>query len=97
MSASCCQSRATLPRRIFGAAQWVLPGTLLALLPKCPMCLAAYVMLWTGIGLSMSTAGIIRTSILVLCVSTLSLFVMRRAVRFVFSAGRSAMFTPKID
>ena len=46
------------------------------------MCVAAYVMLWTGVGLSMSAAGIIRTSILVFCVSTLSLLVAHRVIRF---------------
>jgi hypothetical protein len=31
-------------------------GTLLILLPKCPVCILAYLTLWTGAGVAMSVA-----------------------------------------
>ena len=44
-------------REIFA---WVLPSAILVLVPKCPACLAAHVTLWTGLGLSLSTATYLR-------------------------------------
>lgn len=54
-----------------GVLRWLIPSTILALLPKCPACVAAYVALWTGIGLSVSTASYVRSALLVLCVASL--------------------------
>jgi hypothetical protein len=40
----------------------------LALLPKCPMCMAAYLAMLTGLGVSVTIAAIIKTSLATLCV-----------------------------
>ena len=60
---------------------WLLPSALLAILPKCPMCFAVYIAMATGLGLSLSTATALRTSLIVLCLITLSLLTIRLAVR----------------
>ena len=58
----------------------VLPCLLLAFLPKCPACLAGYVALWTGVGLSLSAASGLRHALIVVCAGML-LFVLGRQLR----------------
>jgi hypothetical protein len=71
-----------LTRRTRGAAAWALPSVALALVPKCPMCIAAYLALGGGLGISLGTAAHLRTALLWLCWSALALLTMRMAVRF---------------
>lgn len=52
-------------RRMWLGVEWLFPTTLLVLMPKCPMCVAAYVALFTGVGISLPTATWIRTILLV--------------------------------
>jgi len=91
MNSSCCcqrkprtghearQQKSWL-RRVRGVAGWILPSTLLALMPKCPICLAAYVALCTGFTMSGSSAHILMRTLTVLCIGTLALCVVRRVV-----------------
>jgi hypothetical protein len=72
-----------LVRRGLHIVNWLAPGAILALLPKCPMCLAAYVMAVTGIGISMPTATILRTFLMTMCLVSLAYLAtkpMRRAI-----------------
>jgi len=55
----------------------IVPSALLALLPKCPLCLAAYVALGTGFTMSYGSAQILRRTLTVLCVGTLRPFNLR--------------------
>ncbi|MES2791829.1 MAG: hypothetical protein V4719_19570 [Planctomycetota bacterium] len=68
-----CSQRNTagVVRRGFGVATGLLPICLLAVVPKCPACLAMYVALGTGISLSMQTASQLRIGMIVLGVVSL--------------------------
>ena len=61
-------------------AAWAVPSAILVLVPKCPACLAAHVLLWTGFGLSFSTATYLRWVLLFLGVASL-LFLMGRRLQ----------------
>jgi hypothetical protein len=64
--------------------KWAVPATVLALLPKCPACVAAYVLLATGVGLSISTAAVFRGAVIVVCSGALLWF----AGRLIFGRRR---------
>jgi len=81
MSACCAAADRTTPtwaRRVREICAWVLPSAILVLVPKCPVCLAAHVTLWSGLGLSLATATYLRWALLFLGgASLLFLFVER--------------------
>jgi hypothetical protein len=58
----------------------IASGIALALLPKCPMCVAAYLMMATGISISVATAVSLRAFLVLVCVSSLVLL-GRRYIR----------------
>lgn len=92
--ACCCrnggdeeQQRSPLPRaagasrwlrRGVELAGWLVPGTLLAFFPKCPLCVAGYVALATGLGISLAAATYLRWGLLALCVGSLAYMAARR-------------------
>jgi len=80
---TCCQKpgQAGWRGRIRKVAGWLLPGTVLALMPKCPMCLAAYVALGTGITMSYASAHILMRVLTWLCISALVFCALRRMLR----------------
>jgi len=75
------QQRPWLPRAR-EVAGWIVPGALLALMPKCPMCLVAYVALCSGLTMSCSSAHILIRLLTALCLGTLALCVVRRVVNY---------------
>jgi len=69
-------------RRYLDVAEWIIPGAILAILPKCPGCLAAYIAIGTGVGISVSTAARIRTLVVMLCVVSIVYFATKLVARF---------------
>jgi hypothetical protein len=65
-----------------GTSGCVGSGALLVLLPKCPLCIAAYLTLWTGAGVAMPVATHLRPIAAILfCASALFLAVRLVAAR----------------
>jgi hypothetical protein len=52
-------------------------GTLLVLLPKCPLCLAGYLALWTGTGVAISIAARLRPMLEVVFFASAVLLLVR--------------------
>jgi len=47
------------------------------LMPKCPFCVAAYVALFTGVGITVSTARWIQILMVVFCLTSLAYLAVR--------------------
>jgi hypothetical protein len=73
-------------RQSVALVQWAIPLGTLALVPKCPACVAAYVFLFTGIGLSFQTAAVLRWGLILLSILPLAYLVFRAARRAIVPA-----------
>jgi len=54
------------------ASGGIASTALMVLVPKCPMCIVAYIALVTGVGVSVSTAEYLRIGMMTLCVLALT-------------------------
>ncbi|QDT71888.1 hypothetical protein [Lacipirellula limnantheis] len=71
------QRNASLSHRAIELAGWLIPGTLLAFFPKCPLCVAGYVALATGLGMSLTAATYLCWALLAACLASLALMASR--------------------
>ena len=69
-----------LAQRSLSLAGPIAPAIALALIPKCPVCFAAYLMAATGVGISVVAAVSLRVFLIVVCVGTL-VFVAVKHIR----------------
>ena len=83
----CCKIPVPNDRRKWNLLRSVAPVALLALIPKCPMCLAAHIAVVTGLGMSMSTATYLRILLVALCLGPLAWFVARSLWRTSYAPG----------
>lgn len=58
-----CECRQGNSRKAVRAVSFLLSGLTLLLMPKCPVCLAAYVALFTGISVSATVAWHLQTGL----------------------------------
>ncbi len=90
MTGRCCKGEGRscrLARRVSGPAAAVFPTAILVLLPKCPLCLAAWLTVATGVGVSTLAASWVREGIVVVCLAALGLAAAQLA-RWRFSAAK---------
>jgi hypothetical protein len=81
MTGECCAAgRAPQPlaRRLSKATASVLPGALLMLLPKCPLCLAAWLTVATGVSFSAAGAAWLGGSVVLLWLGALGVMIWLR-------------------
>lgn len=93
---ACC--RKTPLRRGLAAGAWLIPGGLLVLMPKCPVCVAGYIALLTGAGISIPAASGIRIALIAACTAALLFLACRLArtllPRAAARGGNSRDFQP---
>ncbi len=94
---TCCQamlreSKAKTSRigRATSSAKWILPSAGLVLMPKCPMCLAAYLAV-AGVGISFETADWIRSILLWTFTASLTLLTALTLRRLIARRRAEAM------
>ena len=61
--------------------KWLVPTAVLVVIPKCPMCVAAYIALATGFSISLPVATWIRTGLLAASLAMMTYLVVRLALR----------------
>ncbi len=64
------------------AVSWIVPGVVLAAMPKCPLCFAAYVALFTGFGISLAAASFAWWSVAIGCAAVLIYLAATSVCRF---------------
>ena len=77
-------------------ARAIVPAGGLLLLPKCPACLAVYVAIITGVGVSVSAARYLESFLLMMCIAPLAYFAAKGTgglLRLMYGSSRHASAT----
>ncbi len=96
--ASCCRSfhpQTAVASRIGRLMEWLIPSLILALIPKCPACLAVYIALTTGLCLSSAAAGYLWNGLTFAAASLLVLLTLNSLYRGCRAYLRCARSTTK--
>lgn len=89
----CCGITMRGKRRVAGV---IFSTTMLIVMPKCPVCLTAYVALATGLSLSVAAASNLRMALLVVCVPMLLVSLAITFFRFLLRRTSDARSMEKI-
>lgn len=65
-----------IAKRFIKAAGSIIPGIMLVFMPKCPLCVAYYITVVTGSGVSFTTAKYMRIALLLVCISSLAYIII---------------------
>jgi hypothetical protein len=92
-AAACCNlnGKRSFGRRFSGAARWLTPSAVLFFLPKCPLCIAAYIAAATGFGISFTAAADIRLLLIILCSGSLLYFAIKHLCHLVKNRSLKAL------
>ena len=84
----------TLLHRLWRTTQFLLPTTLLILMPKCPMCLAAYIALFTGLSIPLTTAHHLQLLTTGVCLTSLTYLTLKLLRRYLRKTPKPTASTP---
>ena len=76
-----CEPGKPAIRKKLAPVRMLLPGILLLLIPKCPLCLAAWIALGTGIGISLHVATWLRCGLIAICAVSLCYLIFKSTVQ----------------
>jgi hypothetical protein len=89
-------ARSRARRGLIGFVQWMIPVTVLALVPKCPACVAAYVLLFTGVGLSLAVAAAMRWALIAVSIGMIA-YLIFQVVRHAVARASIDRSAPGVD
>jgi len=81
-------------RSLMGLLRWFVPSAVLAMMPKCPLCVATYYTLLTGLGMSLAVAVVVRNLLIVVCIGMLVVAVLGLIRKF-FRRGVTVFRLPE--
>ena len=77
------QDKKQLRQGFTAYVKMAIPVFAFVIIPKCPVCLAGYIALLSGVSLSITTAGYLRIGLIIVCILSLTYFIIRHVKRFV--------------